>query len=115
MDLMNFNDLVDQIFLVLIAIAMIASIVIPFNRYMKDREGYPFFQVLATCFYLNSAFVAFITLVSYVRSLMTLESFSKTINAFITLQIPSSLYAIIAVTCFIVAIGLSVGAVDRRY
>lgn len=115
MNLMNFNDLVDQIFLVLISIAVIASMVIPFNQYMKDREGYPFFQVLATCFYLNSAFAAFITLVSYVRSLMTLESFSKTVNAFITLQIPSSLYGIIAVTCFIVAIGLKIVFAERRY
>ena len=115
MNLMNFNDLVDQIFLVLIAIAMIASIIIPFSKYLKDREGYPFFEVLATCFYLNSAFVAFITLASYIRSLMTLESFSKTVNAFITLQIPSSLYGVIAVACFFVAVGFKIVFAERRY
>ena len=113
MNLMNFNDLVDQIFLVLIVVATILSIIIPFNQYMKDRNAHPLFQVLATCFYLNSAFAAFITLVSYIRSMMTLGDIGKAFDSFITLQIPSSLYGIIAVTFSVVAIGLKIVSDER--
>lgn len=110
---MNFNNIVDQIFLFLILIALVASLVIPVNQYMKDRKGYPLFQVLATCFYLNSAFVAFITLVSFVRSTLTLNSFDKAFNALLSFQIPASLYGIMAVLIFVAAVGLRIVYAER--
>lgn len=112
---MDFTNIVDQIFLVLILIATILSIVIPFNQYMKDRNAYPLFQAIASLFYLDSAFVAFITLVSYIRSMMTLGDIGKAFNSFITLQIPSSLYGSMAVILAIIAIGLKTVSNGRRY
>lgn len=112
---MNFNNIVDQIFLFLILIALVASLVIPVNQYMKDRKGYPLFQVLATCFYLNSAFVAFITLVSFVRSTLTLNSFDKAFNALISFQIPAGLFGFMAVTLLIIAVGLQMGFARHSY
>lgn len=110
---MNFNNIVDQIFLVLILITTILSIIIPFNQYLKDRNNYPLFQVIAACFYLDSAFAAFVTLLSYIRSIMTLNGFDKAFDALISFQIPASLYGLMAVMISIVAVGLRIVYAER--
>ena len=110
---MDFTNIVDQIFLFLIVIVTLISLVIPFNRYLKDRAGYPLFQVLATCFYLNSAFAAFVTLLSYIRSVMTLNSLDKAFKDLISFQIPASLYDVMAVLIFVVAVGLRIVYADH--
>lgn len=110
---MDFTSIVDQIFLFLIVVVTLISLVIPFNQYLKDRAGYPLFQVISTCFYLNSAFVAFITLVSFVRSTLTLNSFDKAFDALISFQIPASLFGFMAVMIFIVAVGLRIVYAER--
>ena len=112
---MNFNNIVDQIFLFLILIALVASLVIPVNQYMKDRKGYPLFQVISTCFYLDSAFAAFVTLLSYIRSVMTLNSFDKAFDALISFQIPAGLFGFMAVTLLIIAVGLQMGFARHSY
>lgn len=110
---MDFTSIVDQIFLFLIVVVTLISLVIPFNRYLKDRKGYPLFQVISTCFYLDSAFVAFVTLLSYIRSVMTLNSFDKAFDALISFQIPASLFGCMTVMIFVVAVGLRIVYAER--
>lgn len=110
---MDFTNIVDQIFLFLIVVVTLISLVIPFNRYLKDRAGYPLFQVISTCFYLDSAFAAFVTLLSYIRSVMTLNSFDKAFDALISFQIPASLYGLMAVLIFVAAVGLRIVYAER--
>lgn len=110
---MDFTSIVDQIFLFLIVVVTLISLVIPINRYLKDRAGYPLFQVISTCFYLDSAFAAFVTLLSYIRSIMTLNGFDKAFDALISFQIPASLYGLMAVMISIVAVGLRIVYAER--
>ena len=110
---MDFTNIVDQIFLFLIVVVTLISLVIPFNRYLKDRAGYPLFQVISTCFYLDSAFAAFVTLLSYIRSIMTLNGFDKAFDALISFQIPASLYGFMTVMIFVVAVGLRIVYAER--
>ena len=110
---MDFTNIVDQIFLFLIVVVTLISLVIPFDRYLKDRAGYPLFRVISTCFYLDSAFAAFVTLLSYIRSVMTLNGFDKAFDALISFQIPASLYGIFAAVIFVVAVGLRIVYAER--
>lgn len=114
MDFMNFDNFIDQIFQFLIMIVIALSVIIPFSQYLKDRERYPLCHVTAMCFYLDSAFVAFITLISLFRSTMSLDGLDKMFDAFITLQIPSSFYGIITLACFIIAAALMAISSERR-
>lgn len=110
---MDFTSIVDQIFLVLILFVLVLSIIIPVNQYLKDRNAYPLFQVISTYFYLDSAFAAFVTLLSYIRSIMTLNGFDKAFDALISFQIPASLYGLMAVMISIVAVGLRIVYAER--